>query len=286
MKLKSLNYPLLKKAIDLYVEKAYPTRIVPERLLNQLELRGLDRKSSWKEIVAWPEWECSPPKATPSEIRRLQLRLGNHTYPHMKLSLDRVSDTEEFIWSVDTHDQRLLESPGGSEKYRKLQEENEKYRSEIENAWTTAAISTQKSYSEEVQESTPPPSKPPRADAAKALLIDDDDEILSMEKVILERDGFRVFTAHDCTEAMTHWEAEKPFDICLIDVMMRDRTGLDLVSELKKSHGLTCPVAFITAMLDPPVKPEKNLAVIKKPFDSRELLRTVHSLMEGKDPRA
>jgi len=275
---------MLKKAIDIYVEKAYPAKIVPERLLSILELRGLDKKSSSKELLQWPEWERTPPKAGHSELRRLQLRLGNMSYPHMKLSLDRVSDTEEFIWSVDTHDQRVIEMAGGSDKYRKLQEDNERFRGEIENAWTQNGISTQKSYTETVTEKIGS-SQPPAPNAAKALIIDDDDEILTMERCILEHDGFKVFTARDCHEAMKTYEAEKPFDICLIDVMMRDRTGLELATELKQSHGLTCPVAFITAMLDPPVKPEKNLAVIKKPFDSRELLRTVHSLMEGKDPR-
>lgn len=271
--------------IDLYVEKAYPARIVPERLLNLLELRGLDRNATWKEILQWPEWEKSPPKAGQADLQQLQLRLGNCSYPHMKLSLNRISDSDDFIWGVDTHDQRVLEMARGSDKYQKLQQDNERYRDEIENAWTAAGIDTQRSYTKRIAVSIPP-SKPPAPNAAKALIIDDDDAILSMEKVILEHEGFKVITAHNCSEAMTAYEQEKPFDICLIDVMMQDRTGVDLINELRTSYGLTCPVAFITAMMDPPVRPEKNLAIIKKPFDSRELLRTVHSLMEGKDPRA
>lgn len=286
MKLKNLNYPLLKKAIDLYVARAYPAKIIPERLLGILELRGLEKKSGWKDVVQWPEWERTPPKAGPAEVTRLQLRLGNASYPHMKLSLDRISDTDEFIWSVDTHDQKVIELGGGTEKYKKLQEENQRFRQEIEADWTAAGISTQKSYCEEITEQTPPPARISE-NAARALLIDDDDEILCLERVLLEHEGFRVFTAKSSAEAVQVFEQSKPFDICLVDVMMQDRTGVDLLKELRTRHGLNCPVAFITAMIDPPVKPEPNLAVIKKPFDSRELLKTVHDLMEGsRDQRA
>ena len=71
--------------------------------------------------------------------------------------------------------------------------------------------------------------------AAKTiLLVDDDVDYLATHQALLEKAGFKVFTAHDSQEAMTIVESQ-PIDGAVLDVMMSTRDeGFRLARALRK----------------------------------------------------
>jgi DNA-binding response OmpR family regulator len=84
------------------------------------------------------------------------------------------------------------------------------------------------------------------ADVKKLLLMDDDAEILRALSVVLERRGYRVFTARDGQEGLAAALREPP-DLVVVDMMMPKKSGF-LVLEKLKSQGPASPkVIMITA---------------------------------------
>ncbi|MBD3402862.1 response regulator [candidate division GN15 bacterium] len=69
-----------------------------------------------------------------------------------------------------------------------------------------------------------------RGDMASILVIDDEENIRQSLKSALERRDHRVVTAADCAEGRRFGTAE--FDLVLLDVMLPDGNGVDLLEEL------------------------------------------------------
>ena len=68
----------------------------------------------------------------------------------------------------------------------------------------------------------------------RVLVIDDEEDICIFIKDILEREGFKVFTALGGAEAMDIFNKEKP-QICLIDIHMpySEFDGLEILKRVK-----------------------------------------------------
>ncbi|MDQ1279139.1 MAG: hypothetical protein QG670_399 [Thermoproteota archaeon] len=64
----------------------------------------------------------------------------------------------------------------------------------------------------------------------RILIIDDDRSILRFFKLILERNGYAADTAATGREALEKIENQF-YDVALIDVVLPDMTGLDLISK-------------------------------------------------------
>ena len=79
----------------------------------------------------------------------------------------------------------------------------------------------------------------------RILLVDDEQELLDMVISILNEDGFQnIRTAKTVGEAITVSEIYKP-EFAILDVMLPDGNGFDLMEQLKKSADY--PVLFLTA---------------------------------------
>ncbi|HYM09231.1 MAG TPA: sigma-54 dependent transcriptional regulator [Bryobacterales bacterium] len=79
----------------------------------------------------------------------------------------------------------------------------------------------------------------------KILVIDDDAEIRESLETLLAFEGYEVDTSVDGTSGLAALEA-KPYELVLLDLMMPDRSGLEVLDELRKRDRET-PVAVITA---------------------------------------
>ncbi len=79
----------------------------------------------------------------------------------------------------------------------------------------------------------------------RILLVDDEQELLDMVVSILNEDGFQnIKTAKTVGEAITVSETFQP-ELAILDVMLPDGNGFDLMAQLKKSADY--PVLFLTA---------------------------------------
>ena len=78
------------------------------------------------------------------------------------------------------------------------------------------------------------------------ILIADDERIIREGfKALFESEGYAVRVARGGEDALTMFAEKKP-DLVLLDVMMPDRNGISVCSEIRKSDPLA-PVMFFTA---------------------------------------
>jgi PAS domain S-box-containing protein len=79
---------------------------------------------------------------------------------------------------------------------------------------------------------------------ARILIIDDEEGIRFTFKKFLTAQDYEVQTAKDFEEAMV-CISESDFDVIFADIILRGRTGIDILREIKNKK-LNCPVIMIT----------------------------------------
>ena len=79
---------------------------------------------------------------------------------------------------------------------------------------------------------------------APILVVDDDPKIVSLVRLYLERDGFRVTTASDGRAALTAVETEPP-RLIVLDLMLPELDGLAVLRRLRERS--TVPVMMLSA---------------------------------------
>ncbi|MBW8011873.1 MAG: response regulator [Chloroflexi bacterium] len=79
------------------------------------------------------------------------------------------------------------------------------------------------------------------------LVVEDESDTADMFAEMLNLVGFRVVTSHASTSAFELLESEKP-DAVLLDVMMPEISGLEVLREIRKNSTLKdIPVIVVTA---------------------------------------
>ncbi|WP_435925605.1 response regulator transcription factor [Paenibacillus sp. DYY-L-2] len=79
----------------------------------------------------------------------------------------------------------------------------------------------------------------------KILIVDDEPEIRMMIERFLRKEGFfRIYTAADCTSALSICRTGSP-DIAILDVMLPDGDGFSLLSSIRQFSDM--PVLFLSA---------------------------------------
>ena len=113
------------------------------------------------------------------------------------------------------------------------------------------------------------------------LLIDDKENILLVFKVILEKEGYRVWTANTGRKGLKLAVQIKP-DIIISDIQMDDLSGTEIF-HLLKSRGFNIPFIFITAYasVQEAVSAIKDGAVdyLTKPVDHNSLKKIIARLI-------
>ncbi len=250
----------LKKAVDLYVVKAFPDG-VPPRVENQLtELRKLPDEAS---LLAWPAIE--------HDEKRYCWRLGNQAYPHMKLVFRKHEDS--YIFSVDSHDTHfaLPAQLPGSEKLQALREANSAIKSRIESAWHHALIPVFGFVK---------PSKSNgngRYKGFRVLAIDDESKILDLLGMILQNLGATFERAQSVSEARDKVKDGLHPDLILCDIMMPSESGYDFVAWYMSLNSKT-PIYYVTGLGADHVNRDGVVDVVQKPFSVKDIanLLTAH----------
>ncbi len=105
------------------------------------------------------------------------------------------------------------------------------------------------------------------------LLVDDDNKLQKLLTEYLEGYGFSVTALPDGTKVMETIQKSRP-DMVILDIMLPDRDGLDILKDIRKTSGL--PVIMLTAKgedTDRIVGLELGADdYVPKPFNPRELL--------------
>ena len=117
------------------------------------------------------------------------------------------------------------------------------------------------------------------------LVVDDEQSYLDALSVALQREGFRVETASDGTEALARFEVVQPA-LVLLDVMLPKVSGIDVCRELRARSRV--PIIMVTARnseIDAVVGLEVGADdYVTKPFRLRELMARVRALIRRVPP--
>lgn len=108
------------------------------------------------------------------------------------------------------------------------------------------------------------------------LVAEDDAAIRKLICAIVRKQGVEVVSAADGVEALAHAQ-QGPFDALLLDLMMPNQSGWAVMAQLNAAQSpLLAKTVVITAASDREIGhlPEQT-RILRKPFDIRELVRTL-----------
>ncbi|MBU1006765.1 MAG: response regulator [Candidatus Omnitrophica bacterium] len=120
-------------------------------------------------------------------------------------------------------------------------------------------------------------------DKKRVLVVDDDPDLLKMLKLRIESEGFEFMSAQNGEEMLDIMKLKKP-DVILLDVMLPKMDGYTALREMKKEEAYKdIPVIVLTAKEKKKVGDlfalEGVSLFMEKPFESRELLQKIRSLL-------
>ena len=124
--------------------------------------------------------------------------------------------------------------------------------------------------------------------ARKILTCDDEKHIVRLIQVNLERQGYEVITAFNGAECLEKVKEDRP-DLIVLDVMMPEMTGFEVLDILKKDPETeSIPIIMLTARAqDSDVLRGWQSGVecyLTKPFNPMELIafvKRIFSMEEG-----
>ncbi len=124
----------------------------------------------------------------------------------------------------------------------------------------------------------------------KILTCDDEKHIVRLIQVNLERQGYEVITAYNGLECLEKVKEDRP-DLIVLDVMMPEMTGFEVLETLKKNPETeSIPVIMLTARAqDSDVLRGWQSGVecyLTKPFNPMELIAFVKRIFSMEDSNA
>ena len=124
-----------------------------------------------------------------------------------------------------------------------------------------------------------------RASDRTIMVVDDNADLVEIVRLTLESKGFNVRCAYNGQELFVGLEEQKP-DLILLDIMMPQMDGLEVLTRLKGDPGTaSIPVILLTAK----VQYEDVLGgyktgadyYITKPFTSTQLMTGINLFLSG-----
>jgi two-component system phosphate regulon response regulator PhoB len=121
---------------------------------------------------------------------------------------------------------------------------------------------------------------------AKILVVEDDSGIQDMLKFSLSAEGYTLYQAYTVKEG---WELveNKAIDLVLLDWMLPDNSGIDLLHRIRKYHSML-PVIMVTAKTE---EDDRILGLdvgaddyVTKPFSVRELHSRIQAILRRSMP--
>jgi len=122
----------------------------------------------------------------------------------------------------------------------------------------------------------------------RILIVEDEQALRSTLSVRLRGEGYVVDTANDATDGFEK-ATGSPFDLIILDVMLPDRSGLDVCRDIRQA-GLATPILFLSARHQ---TTDKVIGLrlggddyVTKPFKAAELVARIEVLLRRVPIRA
>lgn len=121
----------------------------------------------------------------------------------------------------------------------------------------------------------------------KVLIVDDEPQMQTLISICIQSANFEVKTVSSGEEAIRLLE-ENQFDLILLDIMMPGMDGFQVLDQLQKWNWIT-PVIILSALGETDqIVDGLNLGAydyVTKPFEPKELVARVHSVLRRVQPR-
>jgi len=118
----------------------------------------------------------------------------------------------------------------------------------------------------------------------KILVVDDERGIVSILKMSLESDNYKVVEAYTGDGAIRKAHSEAP-DLILLDIMLPDMTGYEICNKLRKDPlTRSIPIIMLTGMGETGRIAGLELGAneyITKPFDLEELKTKIRNVLRN-----
>jgi CheY-like chemotaxis protein len=114
------------------------------------------------------------------------------------------------------------------------------------------------------------------------LIVDDNQDILEIQKLILELEGYNVYTAESGADGLRQLREIEHVDLILLDMNLDDMSGLEFL-KLLRSHRMPTssevPVVFLSGMDRDQIPVHLAEGFIRKGTDVKSFVRAVNKYM-------
>jgi CheY-like chemotaxis protein len=221
MRLEEISASQVRLAAEIYLRHAYP-----EAALWRAPTLDLSGGTNARDLL--PRFEDESEESGGRRASRYVLRLGNSRYPHMKLVLEESILSEEYAFSVDTHDDLNISADVPDyARWSAVRDHNRRVAEQIERSWEEEGVPTVRDIKDRLGKVE---SLGPKAQSL--LIVDDDPAICDALRALFERAGVTVRTARNGREALEAVKAEKPC-LILMDYQMPEMDGVEACEVLK-----------------------------------------------------
>ncbi len=119
------------------------------------------------------------------------------------------------------------------------------------------------------------------------LVVDDDPDIRDMMELVLAMRGYRVQSARDGVDALEQLESGPPPALVLLDLMLPQIDGIEVVRAMKANPKLA-PIPVVIISGDSAAREKARIggaaACLLKPVELEELLQTVRGFVHPNPP--
>lgn len=115
----------------------------------------------------------------------------------------------------------------------------------------------------------------------KILVVDDDKEIVELIDIYIKNEGYEPVSAFNGKEALTKLHTDPEIGLMILDVMMPEMSGIEVVREVRRDSQL--PILILSAKTEDMDKIKGLLTgaddYVTKPFNPLEVMARVKSLL-------
>lgn len=282
MKIEDINFDIYKKAINVYLDIAYPNGVKEYNFCYKI-IKSLNEALTLKELMPVFEEQIISMDIN-FEIRRYIVRLGSEKYPFIKLVLQEAEAAGDFGFYVDRHTEylALASSSKSFDEEKKIKEYTRGLKQKIEEAYDKQGIPTFKQIIKEfIRRLNQIKSNIEiNKNGINVLLVDDDKDVLELDRLSLEILGYNVSTAENGEDAISKVSSENN-DIMMLDMLMPTISGFEVINRVSKY----IPIIVLSSLSD---EMSKKIcldggakAIITKPVETYILDEYIKKVLKG-----
>jgi len=274
MRLEHLTPAHVRRALDIYLARAWPRGAGSTPSLSLEELRGA---SELEQLFA----RFERVEGGGGGLKRYALRLGNDRYPFMKFVVQEHLVNGEYFFSVDTHDQLDIrpENPEFDE-WQRLKAYNRRLKRDIEEEWDRAGLPTNADLRALMEELARVELEEQKKKTV--LLVDDEADVALGLCALLRARGYEVELARDGLEALSRLERDPLPDLVLLDYELPQLDGEEVLRRLRREPRTAhLPVLLATASTIDLSRLRRVSGLLRKPYPRHVLFAMIARLLEA-----